>query len=252
VPSRQSHRGPHPSDAELFAPEHWPALAAAVLDLGWLLARGYAFEAAQKLVGDRHQLTARQRKAVQRCCCSEASVGWRRGRQLTLEQAKAAKDELRVDGFNVLITVEAALSGGMVLVGRDGAHRDLASVHGNYRKVGETQRAVELLGAAMAGLRAAWFFDRPVSNSGRLRALLMRLAATEGWDWSVELDDNPDRRLIEEGDFVAASSDAGVLDRCGSWVDLAGAVIAGLEPVWIVDLSTPEELVARDRRDPGE
>ena len=54
--------------------------------------------------------------------------------------------DVALDGFNCVITLEAALSGGLVLIGRDGCLRDLSSIHGTYRAVSETPRAVELLG----------------------------------------------------------------------------------------------------------
>ena len=45
-----------------------------------------------------------------------------------------------------MTTIEAALSGGVILAARDGAYRDMASMHGTYRKVAETLPALELLG----------------------------------------------------------------------------------------------------------
>jgi Protein of unknown function (DUF434) len=63
VPDKRTHRGPHPVDAQLFAPENWPQLQAAVADLSWLLGRGYASVASLKLVGDRYRLDQRQRAA---------------------------------------------------------------------------------------------------------------------------------------------------------------------------------------------
>ena len=143
--------------------------------------------------------------------------------------------------LNCLITVEAALSGAVVLVGRDGAHRDLASVHGTYRKVLETPAAVRAVGKVLQDAAAAsvtWLLDRPVSNSGRLRQLLLDEASQADWSWDVELLAKPDPALVERGD-VAASSDSWVLDRCQSWVDLPGEVVKRhVADAWIVDLSS--------------
>ena len=71
MPDTRRHRGPHPEDAELFAPASWPALRAATTDLSWLLSRGYAEPSSLKLVGDCFQLTERQRTAVMRSACSD-------------------------------------------------------------------------------------------------------------------------------------------------------------------------------------
>ena len=45
-----------------------------------------------------------------------------------------------------MTTVEAALGGGVVLGCRDRTFRDIAGVHGTYRKVAETMPALELIG----------------------------------------------------------------------------------------------------------
>jgi hypothetical protein len=110
-----------------------------------------------------------------------------------------------------------------VLVGRDGCLRDVAGVHGSYRKVEETAPALLLVGEVLAGLGAGpcrWLLDRPVSNSGRLRAAMLEAAAGRGWDWRVDLVDNPDPVLTASADVVA-TADSVILDRCGRWFNLA-------------------------------
>src|SRR5688500_8405115 len=102
----RKHRGPHPQDAELFAAGRLPALRAAVADLAWLLSRGYASPSAQKIVGDRYGLDARQRTAVMRSTCTAAARADRRSRELTVEQLRGRR--LLIDGYNVLTTIEAA------------------------------------------------------------------------------------------------------------------------------------------------
>lgn len=236
MPDTRSHRGPAPGDSVLFGADALPALRAAVRELSWLLGHGYADTSALKLVGDRHALTSRQRIAVRRCACTDAQREARLARRLALT---ALRDRVvHVDGFNALIVGESALSGGIVLIGRDRAHRDLASVHGTWRRVDETPRAIEAIGRALA--RAAprevhWILDRPVGNSGRLRALLAEIATTNGWPWSIELDDAPDRALVARTGVIA-SGDAWILDRCSEWVDLPAAVLAEPTPSWVVDL----------------
>ena len=59
MPDTRQHRGAHPEDGRLFAPEMLPRLRAAVSELSWLLSRGYPARAALKLVGDRHRLKRR-------------------------------------------------------------------------------------------------------------------------------------------------------------------------------------------------
>ena len=53
-----------------------------------------------------------------------------------------ANRELWIDGYNALTTIESALSGSVILRARDGCYRDMASMHGTYRKVQETVPAI--------------------------------------------------------------------------------------------------------------
>jgi len=227
VPDTRQHRGPHPEDHRQFSSDKLPGLRHAVEDYCWLLTRGYAETATLKLVGDRYKLTARQRQAVMRSSCSDQSLALRVGKQATREQLAGRR--LLIDGFNVLTTVEAALAGGLVLVGRDGCFRDLASMHGNYRKVAETVPAVNCVGSVLKPFevsKAVWYLDRPVSNSGRLAGIIRSLSAEQGWPWEVELVDNPDVVLTQTADIVA-SADSVVIGRCVEWFNLARAVIEG-------------------------
>ncbi|MBI4624391.1 MAG: DUF434 domain-containing protein [Verrucomicrobia bacterium] len=225
MPDTRIHRGPHPEDAKLFAPAAWPALQHATGDMSWLLGRGYAAPSAMKLVGDRYQLAVRQRMAVQRSACPDEARAVREARRAGV--AGVLDRPLWIDGYNVLTTVEVALGGGVILAARDGTYRDIASMHGTYRKVEETVKALELLGRP-ATVRAAgewvWFLDRPVSNSGRLRRLMEEMAAQHGWRWRVELVDDPDHVLGASGEIVA-TADSVVLDRCQRWFNLAREVI---------------------------
>jgi hypothetical protein len=232
MPDKRHHRGEASADAAAFAPAQWPRLRTAVADLAWLLTRGYAEDSALKLVGDRHDLTARQRLAVRRCAAADQACDQRRQRELGAADLRGR--ELWLDGFNILLTLEVALSGGVLLLGRDGCIRDMAGVHGSYRKVEETQPALEQIGMALASLEvqsAVWYLDRPVSNSGRLKQWIAETAARHGWPWQVEVVFNPDRELIMGAGAVIATADSMVLDHGGNWFNLVRHVLAANPPV---------------------
>jgi hypothetical protein len=220
------HRGPHPEDPQLFDLQHGADFAVAVEDYSWLLGRGYARQAGLTLVGDRFQWTVRQRVALGRCACSDAARSRR--------EVKEVRDfsSIQIDGLNALTTVEAALAGGVVLRGRDGCFRDMASFHGNYRMVEEAPRAAELVGLHLAGRPALWLLDKPVSNTGRLAHLLRELALERGWPWTVELVADPDAVLKVSAEVVA-TSDSAILDGCTRWYNLARRVVEELPGVWL-------------------
>ncbi len=233
-----THRGPAAKDKVLFGECQLPALRAAVHDLCWLLDHGYASRSATELVGNRYNLTARQRIAVGRCACSAEAARHRQGNRLSPAELRGR--ELWLDGYNVLTVLESALSGGIVLVGRDNCCRDLAAIHKRYRKVAETLPVLRLVGEITAGWGVScvrWWLDQPVSNSGRLKAAIGELAAAAGWNMPVDLAFNPDKVLWESGQIIA-TSDGVVLDRGRHWVNLAREIITAHVPqTWLLDLS---------------
>lgn len=238
MPDSRGHRGADPRDARDFDPSHLPALRASVYELSWLLGRGYAPVSALKLVGDRWNLTERQRMAVRRATCADEARDRRGDRRIPAGTLDG--ESLWIDGFNVLTTVESALGGGVVIGCRDGTYRDIAGVHGTYRRVAETLPAlnwiVHRLQESGAG-PVRWIFDRPVSNSGRVRGIVLRIAEKYGLDWTVDLEDRPDP-ILRSATVPIATADSAILDAGPRWLNLARETIesAGLADR-VVDLS---------------
>ncbi|MDB4967883.1 MAG: hypothetical protein JWN44_3572 [Myxococcales bacterium] len=224
MPNQQRHRGAHPEDLRLFDRSQLKRMRPAAEEIVWLLGRGYPLATAVELVGNHHQLEARQRTALQRSLCSPDQ---RRGRESRAVERTAARGRtLLVDGFNLIITVEVALSGGLILDCYDGTVRDLAGVRGSYHAVDETDAALDLIGKELGALAPAhvrFFLDAPVSNSGRLRARIEDWA--HRWPFSLEASvvPNPDAILARADNAV--TSDSAVLDRCGSWLNLGRFIV---------------------------
>ncbi len=237
MPDRRRHRGAHPRDPGCFAPEALDTLRRATGDLCWLRSRDYPDKAALKLVGDRYQLRLRQRSALQRCAVAEAAVRYRLAHQVDPEAVRGKP--LLIDGYNVLLTVEAALGGGVVLQGSDGAFRDMAAMSSHFRKVQQTRPALEMIGDHLEELgceRAHWYLDRPISNSGRLKAVMLEVADDHDWPWDVELVPDPDK-VLEVSDQIVATADGGILDQGPRWINLARRVVeASVPSAWVVDL----------------
>ncbi len=238
MPDHRLHRGAHPEDVELFAADQWPALQTAAADLRWLLDHGYALRSSLALTGDRYGLSQRQRLAVARCACSREQYERRDAHRVELGVLNGR--ELWIDGYNLLISIESALSGGVLLLGRDNCYRDMASLHGTYRQVTETAPAAELIGKVTANwgvTKCCWLLDRTVANSGRLKDVLLRTAEASGWAWQIELEFSPDHILSETNEIVA-SSDSVVLDHCQQWCNAARTIIETHVPrSRVVDLS---------------
>lgn len=229
------HRGAHPGDSERFGASAHATLAVAIRELSWLLNRGFASPSSLKLVGDRHQLDARQRAATLRCAAGARDVRRRRLHEVAPHALRGAP--LAIDGYNLLTTIESALSGAVILVGRDSCFRDVASLHGSWRRVAESEPALDLIARRLAVHGPAscrWLLDRPVSNSGRLAQLIRDVAARHGANWAVDLVPDPDP-LLKEATEVVVTADSVILDACARWTNLARDVIeSGVPDPWLV------------------
>jgi hypothetical protein len=235
--THERHRGAHPADAKLFAVDQLPRLQQAVAELSWLLSRNYALRASLKLVGDRYELKHRQRVALARAACADQQRAQRQERRLPFHEI--ARQDLLIDGFNALITVEAALAGGVLLHCRDGCIRDLSSVHGSYRSVAETEAALQLLSETLLAAQprsALWLLDQPVSNSGRLAAQIRELAVQHNWPWQVEVVMNPDK-VLRASSQIVVTSDSNILDGAQGWLNLNETLLERLPQAWLIELS---------------
>ncbi len=237
MPQKNKHRGPAPNDKKLFTPSNIKKIQLAVHDLCWLLTRGYAVKSSVKLTGDRYKLTSRQRLALQRASCSQQQEANRAQRKV--EENEIFGSDIAVDGYNLLITIEAGLSGAVVLKCKDKTYRDLCGLHGSYRKVNETKAAIELASKAFGELKAGhvqWIFDKPVSNSGKLKTMLYKFIQENQLNWDVELVNNSDTKLCKT-DEVVISSDSNIIDKCNSWFNGAEFIFKYITNSWLIDLS---------------
>ena len=226
-------RGYVPKDTIEFGPKAAAKLNAAAQELVFLIDRGYDTKSASTFVGNHHLLSERQRLALARMTSPHAALEERERKRL-----REAPQSLVLDGFNTVITLEVALSGSLLLEGMDSTIRDLAGLRGSYRIVDKTVRAVELLLGRMEALGvkdALFYLDKQVSNSGRLRALLLDKAEERSIQVQVELHPSVDGVLSRLENVV--TTDAIILDKCGSWYNLNRKLIEEAVPeAWILRL----------------
>lgn len=220
------NRGKEGSDDRLFGdPKMQEKIKNAAADMCYLLTRGYAEKSSIQLVGNRYRLNVRQQKALQGMCAGNQYVELRKNKEL--QNADINGKTLIIDGFNLLIILESALSGAYLFKGVDGCYRDISSVHGTYKRVQKTEEALLLIGRTLQELNVAhvhWVFDQPVSNSGRLKTILRELAEQEGFPWEISLAYNPDK-IIAASEYIAVSSDAWILNETKHWFNLTGHII---------------------------
>ena len=214
--AEQARRGFLPTDARDFGEAACVTLRKAAEEVFFLLNRGYPVQASTRFVGDRYQLSERQRLALARTVSPAESVRARRSREIT---------DLR--GKVIDIGLEIAFSRSMLFRCMDETVRDLAGLHGTYRLIPQTDLAVAALLHTLAARGAAGaviHLDKPVSNSGRLRARILAIAEEQGFIPEVCIEDAVDSVLKSKP--LTASGDAIILDECAAWYNLAADVIA--------------------------
>ncbi|MBO9698590.1 MAG: DUF434 domain-containing protein [Sporocytophaga sp.] len=239
MPDKRKHRGAHPDDERNFNESKLPDLRSAVEDLSWLLSKNYNETSSLKLVGDRYRLNLRQQMAVRRSCCTLESLQHRLSIQR--EDALLENSDIFVDGFNTLITIESFYSGACLFLGMDGCIRDLASIHGSYKKVMETPEALSQICSFLWSLKprsVTWYFDAPVSNSGRVKTLLKEISP----ETIVELVPDADKQLILSKGIIV-TTDGPLLDKIEAWYNLNSNLIHSLSETFepkLLDLKTSE------------
>lgn len=261
-------RGWNAGDAQAFSGENLERLHRAAAELSYLLDRGYPRESAITFVGNRYQFTQRQRLFLARAVCGEAAQHKRQGKCLPCSAMQGRT--VYVDAFNTIITLEVALSGSLVVAAQDGTLRDLAGLSGTYHPIGKTVDAIDMLLSLFKQEKAScavFFMDAPVSNSGRLAALIEQRArelggaqdpaGTQGTAGTqdpaatqepagtqdpasvqgcggvqVETIMVPDADVQLYNRELVVSSDSHVLDRCTTWLAASSAVLHGVQGVW--------------------
>ena len=216
-------RGYVPTDEKEFNGESQKLLRKAQQDILYLLEHGYKVQGASTFVGNHYMLSERQRLAIVRAGAVEESLRNREEKRLRKEQIGK---KLFIDGLNIIITLEVALSHSTLIHCMDGTIRDLAGLRGTYRLIDKTDEAIRLIGRKLQELKVEeviFYLDAPVSNTGRLKQRLLELLKNNPFMITVELVDNADLILKKLGNVV--TQDSIILNECVSWVNLTADII---------------------------
>ena len=229
-------RGFDPDDLKIFSKESIAELKIAQEEIQWLLDRGYKIKQIIEFTGNHYLLSARARTALQRTTSSTADCEKRRSTMLPFECAKDGC--LNIDGFNLIITLEVAISGSPILLGKDEVYRDLAGLRGTYRIIDKTDTAISLIGKTLQELSVPmvkFYLDSPVSNSGRLKTKI--LECSEQWGMPVEVELIPNVDAVLAGKERIVTGDSIILDECKSWFNLSRKIIEDyIQDAWVIDL----------------
>jgi hypothetical protein len=194
-------------------------------DFRYLLDRGYPRRPCLDLVGNRYQLTSDQRNLLHRGVHSEKDSRLRKKKNIPL--GRVSGKELAIDGYNVLITVEAGLSGRPLVLGDDGFTRDISGLSGNFRQTETTEKALTLIVDELKRCkpkRILFLFDAPISKSGELAEEVRRRLNEACFPGDARAVRVPEDILIGFPGIVA-TSDTAVIDASEKVLDLAGHIL---------------------------
>ncbi len=195
-------------------------------DFRYLLNRAYPRRAALELVGNRYQLTSDQRHLLHRGIFSDVDAKSRQKKKISPHQVRGY--DLVIDGYNVLITIEAGLLGRPLVLGDDGFIRDISGLSGNFRKTEGTEKALRLVLDVLKRLkplRTFFLFDSPISRSGELAQEVRNRLKNEKLPGDAMAVRVPEKILIGFPGMIA-TSDTAIIDRSKRVVDLAGYIIS--------------------------
>lgn len=219
-----SKRGFDLNDKRWFSEKELIRLRKAHEEIKWLLNRDYKLESIINFVGSRYQFSTRKRDALKRATCSSANELLRKSKEISINDIKG--QSLNIDGFNLIINLEVALSGWTLIIGDDGLVRDLAGLRGTYKLIDKTDITLDYIFNFLKSINIESiniYLDSPVSNSGNLKIKIFEYAEKYNLNTSVELVNNADVILEKLNNVV--TSDATILDKCISHFNLSKTII---------------------------
>lgn len=215
----QARRGYVPDDDRWFSTESQPVLCTASRHIQYLINEGYDLKKSTEFVGNHFLLSSRQRMALMRCLCTDHDLSLRKAKEY--DSSDISGKDVVLDGLNQIITLETYLQRGTLLHGRDGCIRDLAGLRGSYHLIPETEKAVEMILKHLSSLHPhsiTFLFDRQVSNSGRLKTLAEKTAASLNIPVTLFLSSETDTCLKHLSCIV--TTDSIILNECIHWYNL--------------------------------
>jgi len=213
----------------------------AVKDYKYLLNRGYPRTLALNTVTTRYMLNKRERLLLYRTIHTDKQVQRIINKLINVESID--KFPLIVDGYNVILTIKAAVMCDHVYESDDTFVRDLLSVHGAVKYDTYFNESLNLLIRTIKELNAPYVLivlDKQVSKSGELARNIRSLLEKYGVNGNAETMRKNDVFIISKAkEYVVCSSDVVILLKAEKVFDLAGFIIRKYMPNKVIRLKIP-------------
>jgi hypothetical protein len=200
-------------------------LQKAAEDFRCLLNRRYPRKASLELVGNRYELTFDERHLLHRGVFSNSDSKSRKKKIVPITDIR--NNDLAIDGHNVLITIEAALSGRPLVSADDGFIRDISGLSGSFKKSEITETAIRLILSVLKKWKprkTVFLLDAPISMSGKLAEEIrdrLKQANLPGDAKAVKVPE----KILVGFPGVIATSDTAIINQSKKALDLAGYIL---------------------------
>ncbi|AEH06562.1 DUF434 domain-containing protein [Methanothermococcus okinawensis] len=174
-------------------------------DFKYLINRGYKKDYALNVVCNHYKIPKRDRLKIIRTIHTDEEIKTVKSKLIDIE--KLSNGEINIDGYNVLIGIEAFLKNKIVLCD-DGIYRDFMGIYGNYKINTYTEKAINLLFKLFKyyNIKPIFYFDAQVSKSGELSKKIRTLMEKYNIDGEVFCVKNCDYILMNKE--IVATSDS--------------------------------------------
>ncbi|XRO75659.1 DUF434 domain-containing protein [Methanocaldococcus sp. 28A] len=140
----------------------------AIEDFRYLINRGYKKDIALNFVANHYKLSREDRLKIVRTTHTDEEIKLTKSKLKKLKDIK--RETLYIDGFNVLIGLEALIKGNDIILCDDNIYRDFENVYGNYKINEYIDKVIEILLKILKpyNIKVVIYLDSQVSKSGIL------------------------------------------------------------------------------------
>ncbi len=196
------------------------SLDSAIKDFKYLLDRNYNKITALNLVVNHYKLGKEERNFLLRYVFSENEIKEHKSKLCSIEEINGKR--IVIDGYNVLITVEAILEGKRVIRCMDGFVRDTSRIFSNYKFNKNTETAVKKILRILPRYKPKFIlfvFDSQVSRSGELASYVRREIMNLSLDGDAKTSSIADS-YITKLNWITLTSDSAIIENVEKVVDL--------------------------------
>lgn len=197
----------------------------AVIDIRYLLDRGYPQTGAVNFVCNHYRLNEDSRRLLSRTVLANAVSEKRRSKFLPCDKIKGSN--IIIDGYNIIIGMESILEKKAYLCD-DGVIRDIKGAFRNYKPSENTENAIELILQFLKEKNPAYvafLLDSQISKSGLLARSLREKTGALGLNGDAKTSKHADYDL-KNSNYIVASSDGVIIDAAHKAVNFLSCLVS--------------------------